>query len=375
MSPSLPPRSLGAFPTEPELIDTELMGRLVATMHPDVRVESVDIRRVWQFGKGEQVSTAGRIDLTVTYSDESLNLPTQLVVKVARPQLPAYPLYRNEVAAYTQLRPDKFLTTPQCVGGWFDHNTGSFGLALEDLTTRGATFVNVTTSASVDDVKSLVLELARLHARFWGVRGDWSSTELSWAPTHVKGEIHDLFTHPDLVPAMIADEVAKTQFKRELLQSAGQTTASMKRQVAIVQDHQTQLPNTLCHGDMHVGNSFRLPDGSAGVADWQLSARGYYMHDLAYAIVTSLDVEARRAHEQSLISLHLDELARLGATGLPTFGEAFDEYRRAIAWAVYIGWLTCPLDNYGWEISVGNHVRLLTAYRDLDTTAAVAAIS
>ena len=50
---------------------------------------------------------------------------------------------------------------------------------------------------------------------------------------------------------------------------------------------------------------------------------------------------------------------------------AGQEYRRAQAWNTYIGWLTCPVENYGWEINVGNHIRLLTAYRDLDSGCAI----
>ena len=41
-------------------------------------------------------------------------------------------------------------------------------------------------------------------------------------------------------------------------------------------------------------------------------------------------------------------------------------------WGVYIGWLTTPVVNYGWEINVVNHLRLMTAYEDLDTASLLA---
>jgi hypothetical protein len=43
-------------------------------------------------------------------------------------------------------------------------------------------------------------------------------------------------------------------------------------------------------------------------------------------------------------------------------------------WGVYIGWLTTPVVNYGWEINVMNHLRLTTAYEDLDTAKLISEI-
>lgn len=203
------------------------------------------------------------------------------------------------------------------------------------------------------------------------MRADWASPELGWAQTHVAGELHGLFNHPDLVPAMIADEVARTLHKRELVQSVGESVDSLLDKVQLVQQHQSRLQQTLVHGDCHIGNTFVLPDESMGFVDWQLSVRGYYMHDLSYLIVTGLDVATRRAYERRLIELHRDALRDHGVEDLPTVAEAFEEYRRAQAWNTYIGWLTCPVQNYGWEINVGNHIRLLTAYRDLDSGRAI----
>lgn len=365
---------LGRIPTDAAAITPELIERLIGTLNPGVGVRNLRIRRVWQWGEGDAVSTSGRVDLELTYDEAGAGLPRQVVLKLARPDLPAYPLYRNEVQVYSRLWPWTMVRTPQCLGAWFDVATGSFGLALEDLTARGARFPSVVSSPSLASLEDAIRQLARFHARHWGERADWSAPELEWAQTHVAGELRELFTHPDLVPAMIADEVANNLHKRELVQSVDETTDSLYEKVQLVQRHQSQLQQTLVHGDCHVGNTFVLPDGSMGFVDWQLSVRGYYMHDLSYLIVTALDVAQRRAHERRLVEMHLDLLRGLGVQNLPTPAEAFEEYRRAHAWNTYIGWLTCPVPNYGWEINVGNHIRLLTAYRDLDTGRAIEAI-
>lgn len=368
---SEPTTDLGAIPTNPEEFTPALVQRLIATLNPGVGVRDVQVRRVWEWGQGEAVSTSGRLDLTLSYDDPGTSLPTDVVLKIARPELPAFPLYRNEVDVYSRVRPGEFMRSPQCLGAWFDEGTGSFGLALEDLGARGARFASAVDSPSTASLESAIRELAGLHARFWDGGPQRGASDLGWAQTHVAGELHDLFNHPDLVPRMISEEVEKNQHKRELVQSVGQSAASLYEQVRAVQTHQATLPGTLVHGDCHVGNTFILPDASMGFVDWQLSVRGHYMHDLSYLIVTGLDVTTRREYERRLIALHRDELIRHGVTNVPTQEEAFEEYRRAQAWNTYIGWLTCPVQNYGWEINVANHIRLLTAYRDLDTAAAI----
>ncbi len=362
---------LGPIPADATALTPDILERLIGTLNPGVGVRDFSIRRVWQWGEGDAVSTSGRIDLDLTYDAAGSGLPRQVVLKVARPELPAFPLYRNEVAAYSRLQPWRFIRTSQCLGAWFDDGTGSFGLALEDLTAAGARFPSVAAPPSLANLEDAIGQLAALHARHWGARADWSSPQLGWAQTHVSGELHDLFNHPDLVPAMIAGEVAKTQHKRELVQSVDETVDSLLNKVQLVQRHQSRLQQTLVHGDCHVGNTFVLPDESMGFVDWQLSVRGHYMHDLSYLITTGLDVTERRAHERRLIELHLSLLRDNGIDDLPTAAEAFDEHRRAQAWNTYIGWLTCPVENYGWEVNVGNHVRLLTAYRDLDSGRAI----
>ena len=383
--PAAPPAALRAgFPTAAADITPAVMTALLQTLNGEVDVTAVEVRKAWTYGSGEKVSTAGRLDLDLSYAGPpngpatgsgATSLPAQVVLKINLVELPVAPLYRNEVAAYTRLRPWEVTRTPRCFGGYFDEATGSFGLALEDLTTQGASFPSALDHVGIESLESLLTSVAALHRRNWGADADWQSPQLSWAQSHTEGELHDLFFAPDLVPLVIEDQVATWQHKRELCQMVGETPASLNQKVMALQRHQARLPQTLCHGDLHVGNTYLLPDRSMGVLDWQLSSRGYYMHDVAYAVVTALDVATRRAEERRLVELHRRELVRLGATDVPTEQEAFDEYRRAVAWGAYIGWLTTPVDNYGWQVNVANHLRLFTAYRDLDTARAIEDVS
>ena len=95
--------------------------------------------------------------------------------------------------------------------------------------------------------------------------------------------------------------------------------------------------------------------------------RGHPMHDVSYIIATALSIGDRRLHERELLEHYLDALAQAGAGNPPGFDESWTEYRRSQIWNVYVGWLTTPVVNYGWEINVMNHLRLMTAFEDLGT--------
>jgi len=132
------------------------------------------------------------------------------------------------------------------------------------------------------------------------------------------------------------------------------------------------LPQTLLHGDMHVGNTYQVGN-RGGLLDWQLMSRGHFMHDVSYYIQTSLSVENRRKHERDLLKYYLEDSGSW-APQCPNFDSAWLTYRQCSAWNVYIGWLTTDVQNYGWEILCRGALRVMTAYEDLEAAKAIAAL-
>jgi Phosphotransferase enzyme family len=238
---------------------------------------------------------------------------------------------------------------------------------LEDLSQRGASFPNVTQDVPLAAVEALIDTLAVLHA------GHWESSrfvgDLAWLQSHLKGRVAYLMN--ELAPPLIQHEIDTQAFKREFVQRLRSSGPALLAAVQRLQRHQARLAQTLLHGDAHLGNTYLLPQGKAGLLDWQLCVRGYCMHDVSYLIATSLPISLRREHERSLLSRYRHRLIASGIDA-PSAGEIWDEYRRAMVWGVYIGWLTTPVANYGWEINVVNHLRLTTAYEDLGTARLVA---
>ncbi len=348
-------------PASPDGITADYLTGLMAELCPGVQVRSVGIADAKAYGE-QMVSTAGRVVVDVTYDAGSPDgLPSRLVIKVARGvDTIMAPFYSNEVAFYRRLRPTLRVEAPRCFGAHFDADSTRFALVLEDLTARGARFPNVTQRTGEAEIRALLDTLSGLHAQFW------NSPHMAGVQTHLSGGVAELMN--GLAPRYIQHEIDTENFKREMVQRLRMTGDTLLAGVQAVQRHQASLSQTLLHGDAHLGNTYLLPDGRGGLLDWQLSVRGYALHDVSYLIATGLSVADRRAHERALLGYYLERLAQLGAEPVPSAEEAWREYRRGMAWAVYIGWLTTPVINYGWEINLLNHLRLTTAYEDLETT-------
>jgi aminoglycoside/choline kinase family phosphotransferase len=300
------------------------------------------------------------------------DLPDRVVCKLAlgaESVMAAF--YENEVQVYTRLRPELLIEAPRSLGALYDSKSAQFVLMLEDLSQRGARFPNVTQDTALPTVETLVDTLAALHASHW--ESPRFSNDLSWLQTHLEGRVAYLMN--ELAPPLIQHEIDTQAFKREMVQRLRTSGPELLAGVKSLQRHQAQLPQTLLHGDAHLGNTYLLPNGAAGFLDWQLCVRGYCMHDVSYLIVTSLAIAQRREYERPLLNRYRERLIELGVLNAPSFDELWNEYRRALVWGVYIGWLTTPVVNYGWEINVVNHLRLTTAYEDLDTARLVAEVT
>ncbi|MCB2076016.1 MAG: phosphotransferase [Novosphingobium sp.] len=366
------------LPTGPEGLELEMLSETLSSQVPGAALEAFRILDSHLWGSGD-ASSAGRIDIEVDYTPSSPeDLPRRIVAKIARVDPDDTPerretrggLYANEVNVYTRFDPARIVEAPRVLGGTYDPASHHFLLLLEDLRERDVAFANVTVPTSLDRMRSLLSQLAKLHALYWN--SPELGTSLGWMEHHTRGRLYDMFNTPEIAPAAIAWLVENVQFKREMVERMGQTPDSLFRQFQRIQAHQATLARTVCHGDMHIGNSYILPDGTGGLIDWQLTSQGYCMHDISYLLGSGLSVAQRREHERELLAYYREQLCERGVADAPGLDELWLEYRRAMVWGVYIGWLTTPEINYGWEITVMNHLRVMTAYEDLETAKALA---
>lgn len=360
------------FPADLDDLTADVLGAALSERVPDVVVDRIDIVAAKHAGEGV-ASTADRVVLDLTYAPgTSGDLPTRLILKtmLASPHAPQA-MYENEVRFYREIRDELSIETPRVFASHFDRSTGRFGLLLEDLTARGARFPSALDQVSLDEVRSILENLATLHARFWD--SPRFTADLSWVPTPMSGGMFDVFDTIGL--ELIEDQVARHPFKADLIAPLGRTVAQMWEPLWQVQRQHTLAPTTLLHGDPHVGNTYLLPGERAGLLDWQLMVRGCWAHDVTYILITALDTEVRRSHQRDLLAEYLDRLASAGVPTAPTLDDALTQYRTAALWGLVIGWLICPPENYGPEVTIATIARLVAAVDDLEAFDAITAAS
>lgn len=248
-----------------------------------------------------------------------------------------------------------------------------YGVLMEDLATRGdagASFPSALRSAPVVEVQALLANLARLHGHFWDSARFRAGGDLRWLATHLHGGMQPTFQAIGF--GLVADQVKRHQFKAELIAPLNRSVKQLWDAVRVAQRLLEADTPTLCHGDTHVANTFTFVRGgqpAKGLFDFQLAIRGSFIHDVCYAIVTSLSPDDRREHERALLQFYLAELQTTmhPGTAPPSFDATWLRYRQTAIWGLVIGWLICPPANYGVPITAANIRRTATACLDLGT--------
>jgi hypothetical protein len=401
------------FPARLEELTPELMTTVLAENSPGVRVEKINALAWAHCGDGI-ASTADRVSLELLYEKGAdAGLPNRVILKtillhrllrfgfpvimmlsrmlkaldvvplinhITRPAIftlvniyqrffPHAPesMYSNEVRFYHDIRPEIAIETPASYGTVFDQETGQFGIIMEDLSRKSARFPNATQEVTLDEVRDLTWILAQLHAQYW--KSPRFQGDLAWVPTRTEGGMFPVFDTIGL--DLIRDQVNKNRFKQDLLAPLGRSVKQLWDDLWKAQAILDQGPQTLLHGDAHIGNCYLLPGEKGGLLDWQLMVRGCWAQDLTYMMITGVSADTRRKHERGIIEFYLDELGRHGVEDVPTNEQAWRNYRLSVIWGLVIGWLITPPQNYGRAITEANISRLVTAARDLDSFAAL----
>jgi Ser/Thr protein kinase RdoA (MazF antagonist) len=248
-------------------------------------------------------------------------------------------MYVTEVKFYEQLRDSLDCETPHVYACVLDDATSRFAVAIDDLSLRSASFPTALSGLSADDVAPLMTTIARLHAANWG-RHDLEH-QYDWLETASRGKSASWWVGEGNDAVRLELEVP---YKREAFEAGGQNVDRLFAAIAALQRVNDAEPRTVIHGDTHIGNCYLLPDGGAGLLDWQLMRIANWGNDVAYTVMTALDIEERRKGERDLVRTYLDELRRLDVEA-PDWDHAWDLYRRQMVWGIY-AWLVTPTAMY-----------------------------
>lgn len=258
------------------------------------------------------------------------------------------------------------LDHPTVHAALIDEANSNFVMIMEDVVARGADPRDSTRPMTVEQVANGVRGLARMHSRFWGDRLA-ATPELHWLEPFVA------FEGLENAPLDIARERLGTTVSSEILGLSGTDlfVDIWARYIGTL----TSSPQTLLHGDPHIGNTYVLPDDDVGFLDWQMARRGNWSLDLGYFLQGALTIDDRRQAERDLLDEYRSALT-LPADELPSAEEVWLRYRASVAHGLAI-WMATLSGGDAWQgadICLALAQRYSVAFVDLDTRAALAAL-
>jgi aminoglycoside phosphotransferase (APT) family kinase protein len=348
-------------PTRPEDVTADWLTTFLAPRNPGVQIDDIAVLDTSQ-------GAATRLRVRPQYAPgRDAGLPPVLFVKTSltRRMLVADPhMYVTEVRFYEHLRPGLTCETPQVYAWALDEETNRFAVVIEDLSLRSATFPSALSGLTADAVEPLMRTIARLHAPNWGRRDLESS--YPWLETATTGKAATFWRDT----AREAFEIELDDgYKSEALDLEHHPLDLIVAALPALQVANSEHPLTVLHGDTHIGNCYQLPDRTGGLLDWQLMRVANWANDVAYTIMTALDVEQRRSGERSLLQSYLDELSSLGVDA-PAWDEAWERYRQQMPYGIAC-WMVTPTAMYSEALLDALIRRCVVAADDLDSYAAL----
>lgn len=313
---------------------------------------------------GQGVGILGELArVTLAYSQPEPKGPKTLIAKIptadpgGRGVAEMLGFYEKEVRFYNELSARVGCRSAQAYYAAGDPATVRYVVLMEDL--GGLQLGDQVAGASLEQAKTLVGELARLHAHWWASK---DLDALGWVP-------------PINAPQIKFSALAYAQALEPFLEKFGDHLTGLQRQFTgaylfrmnPMQDYFASGDSTLLHGDLRLDNVFwGSLDGQAPLTliDWQIAMKGRGPYDIAYFMSQSIDPAIRAANEEAILKEYHRALLDRGVKDY-TFDACWDDYR-----ACTIGCLTYPVVSGG-SIDLANErgLELVTMMLDRSISA------
>jgi aminoglycoside phosphotransferase (APT) family kinase protein len=217
----------------------------------------------------------------------------------------------------------------------------------------------------------------------WGISADLAAGALSdLAQLHVRFE--DAGRLAAVRPWVMATPAMSSDFTRPMLQQVidQHADALSPAYIAVAKMYiadpeaiialWAQGPQTLIHGDTHIGNLF-IDGDRVGFLDWGLLNISTPMRDVSYFLTMSMLADERRKHEGDLLQHYLDTRKSLGGTEI-SVDDAWQAHRVHTGYTVLASFLSLVPPYNGEdqrEFSDAFRNRAITALDDLETVPAL----
>ena len=319
------------FPTSPDEMSAEWLESKT----------SFDLERIEVLQIGEGSGFAGSVyRIVVSHRNPSSGLPKSVIWKTTSGHRPTHFLlrrlgaYKVEAGFYSEMA-ETVDVVPRTYFAGHDPGSGSICIIMEDLS--GLMPGDQIAGCSEEEAAAVVVELARLHSRFWGQ----SSESLGdWVPSFDAGGHYFQRLHSRVWSRLSdAGEIVP--------QGLYEAATGMTELVPEVKRRLGSAPTTLVHGDVRLDNIFF--DSGCGrpkvkLVDWQAVRAGRGAYDLAYFLAGSLPTEFRRRNQDALIETYCEALAAQGVSGYSP-AECSEDFRWALMDMVtFLGIISSTLD-------------------------------
>lgn len=291
---------------------------------------------------GGSVGTTSRAALTVSYNDAgaAAGLPQKVFIKCTstlaqRLMLGLGGFIECEAGFYADVRPRLEIEAPHGYFAAVDARSWRSILLLEDvLSTRGARFLGPQAKVSPQQLADLLSSVATWHRALWNHR---DLMRWRW----LRSTAEQMRTIDALIGMAdrrgVGGRRSRNLTPASLRRRRHDLYAGMRRSMQL----QAHAAQTYLHGDLHVANTYLTAAGTLGVCDWQVGLKGCWAHDVAYLLITALEIDERRSSESELLDHYRDRLSQAGGPRI-TREEAFLAYRRAtfyphFAWTYTLG--------------------------------------
>jgi hypothetical protein len=346
------------LPVDVEQLTPEWVSRALSARHPGVRVTGAEVL-------GERGSTNHHVRLGLTY-DEQAGAPGRLFCKMAsldaahRLMIGSTGMGLREARFYSDLAESLPIRTPMSYFAEAGAD-GAFVILLEDLVATGCSVLDGIECVPPDLAAGALTDLAHLHVHFE------NSARLEavrpWVTADPTGSM-------EFTAAMLRQVI---DAHRDILSEAYVEVGEMyMADPAAVVGLWQSGPQTLIHGDAHVGNVFI--DGSrVGFLDWGLTTIMSPLRDVGYFLSMAMTTEDRRAAERDLVRHYLGVRDSLGGAPIG-FDDAWNAIRVHSGYTVLASFLSLVPPYNGEdqrEFTDAFRGRSIALLDDLDTVAAM----
>jgi aminoglycoside phosphotransferase (APT) family kinase protein len=305
-------------PRTPAEIDADWLTLALSARHPDAVATMAEVRDVHEV-------TNTHVRVHASYAAEA-GIPADLFVKMPpldparREAIAQTDMGRREERFYSTLAESVRLRVPACYASVFDGETNDFVIVLEDIVAGGCTISDGTVGVAPDSAAVALEELAHLHARFDdpAVR----DADVPWVPR-----------------ARHASKYGERLLEIALAEHRDRLDDDFAELARLYIDHGDELqalwhsgPNTVIHGDPHLGNLFD-DHGRTGFLDWGIINVSSPMRDASYFLTMAMGIDDRRAHEEELLRHYLDVHNSIAVTAI-SFDDAWRMHREQAAYTV-----------------------------------------